>query len=94
MSRMIAEALETMRGLHKVGAVNKQTLRDFEAQCLPPRGCETMLERLNADLGQSIQEGIDSGPAIAADQVFAELNARYAEPSGKSATKPSGKRKA
>ena len=53
-----------------------------------------MLERLNADLRQSIQEGIDSGPAIAADKVFAELNARYAEPGSKPATKPSGKRKA
>lgn len=36
MSRMIQEALETMRGLHDIGAVNKQTLRDFETQCLPP----------------------------------------------------------
>jgi hypothetical protein len=49
-----------------------------------------MLERLNADLGQAIKEGIDSGPAIPADQVFAELNARYAEP--KPAIKPRGKR--
>ena len=36
MSRMINEALETMRGLHDIGAVNKQTLRDFETQRLPP----------------------------------------------------------
>lgn len=36
MSRMIDEALETMRGLHESGAVNKQTLRHFETQCLPP----------------------------------------------------------
>jgi hypothetical protein len=91
---MIDEALEAMRGLHRAGAVNKQTLRDFETQCLPPRVCEAMLERLNADLRQSIREGFDSGPAIAADQLFAELNARYAEPSGKPATKPRGKRKA
>jgi len=33
---MIDEALETMRGLHESGAVNKQTLRHFETQCLPP----------------------------------------------------------
>ena len=36
MSRMIKEALETMRGLHDIGTVDKQTLRDFETQCLPP----------------------------------------------------------
>ena len=35
MSRMINEALETMRGLHGIDLVNKQTLRDFETQCLP-----------------------------------------------------------
>ena len=33
---------------------------------------------LPADLRQAVQDGIDSGPAIPADQVFAELNARYA----------------
>ena len=53
---------------------------------------ESMLQRLNADLRAAIQEGIDSGPAIAADDVFAELTARYAEPNGKRATKTSGKR--
>jgi putative transcriptional regulator len=36
MSRMINEALETMRDLEQVGAVSKQTLRDFEAQAVPP----------------------------------------------------------
>lgn len=36
MSRMIKEALETMRDLHEIGVVDKQTLRDFEAQALPP----------------------------------------------------------
>lgn len=46
-------------------------------------------QSLSANLRQSIQEGIDSGPAIPADQVFAELNARYAEPTP--ATKPIGK---
>jgi hypothetical protein len=53
-----------------------------------------MLERLNADLRAAIQEGIDSGPAIAAEDVFAELTARYAEPKSatKPATKTSGKR--
>lgn len=64
------------------------------AYLLSPHVYEVMLERLNADLRQSIQEGIDSGPAVAADQVFAELNARYAEPCNKSVTKLRGKRKA
>ncbi len=64
------------------------------AYLLSPQVYEAMLERLNADLRQSIQEGIDSGPAIAADQVFDEMNARYAEPDMKLATKRSGKRKA
>ena len=64
------------------------------AYLLSPDVYKAMLERLNADLRQSIQEGIDSGPAILAAQVFAELNARYAEPGGKPDTKPSGKRAA
>ncbi|GAB1393345.1 hypothetical protein MASR1M60_15080 [Rhodocyclaceae bacterium] len=60
------------------------------AYLLSPEVYESMLERLNADLRASIQEGIDSGPAIAADDLFAELNARYAEPS-RSAQKPTAK---
>ena len=59
------------------------------AYLLSPEVYESMLERLNADLRATIQEGIDSGPAIAAEDVFAELTARYAEP--KSATKPATK---
>lgn len=51
-----------------------------------------MLERLNAGLRTATQEGIDSGPAIAAEDVFAELTARYAEPDSKHASKTSGKR--
>ncbi len=62
------------------------------AYLLPPHVYEAMLERLSAELRQTIQEGIDSGPAIPADQVFAELNARYAN--SKPAIKPRGKRKA
>jgi antitoxin StbD len=49
------------------------------AYLLSPDVYAAMLQRLNADLRQSIQEGIDSGPAIAADQVFLELQARYAD---------------
>lgn len=48
------------------------------AYLLPAPVFEAMIERLNAELRSSIQEGIDSGPAIVADEVFAELNARYA----------------
>jgi antitoxin StbD len=62
------------------------------AYLLPPHVYEAMLERLSADLRQTIQEGIDSGPAIPANQVFAELNARYADP--KPAIKPRRKRTA
>jgi antitoxin StbD len=49
------------------------------AYLLSPDVYAAMLQRLSADLRQSIQEGIDSGPAIAADQVFLELPARYAD---------------
>lgn len=36
MSRIINEALETMRDLEQIGVASKQTLRDFEAQVVPP----------------------------------------------------------
>ena len=62
------------------------------AYLLSPRVYESMLERLNADLRQAVREGIDSGPAVAAEAVFAELNARYAEPDAKRVAKPKGKR--
>lgn len=45
---------------------------------LPPHVYEAI--RLHADLRAAIQEGLDSGPAIAAEYVLAELDARYAEP--------------
>jgi len=60
------------------------------AYLLPPHVYAAILQRLNADVRAAIQEGIDSGPAIAAEDVFAELDARYAEP----ASKTSGKRPA
>lgn len=50
------------------------------AYLLPPHVYQAMLERLNADLRVAIQAGIDSGPGIPAEDVFAELSARYAEP--------------
>lgn len=68
------------------------------AYLLSPEVYESMVKRLNADLRAAIQEGIASGPAIPAADVFDELNARYAEPARKSsikpATKPRGKRSA
>lgn len=56
MSRMIKEALETMRDLHEIGVVDKQTLRDFEAQALPPPSytadtIRSLRERLHVSQG-------------------------------------------
>ncbi|HCI15014.1 MAG TPA: prevent-host-death protein [Gallionellaceae bacterium] len=64
------------------------------AYLLSPEVYESMLNRLNADLRTAIQEGIDSGPAIAAEDVFAELTTRYAAPVGKPARKSRAKRPA
>ncbi len=64
------------------------------AYLLSPQVYEAMLERLNADLRQSIQEGIDSGPAIPADALFAELSARYTDAKPRTKSKSSGKRAA
>ena len=36
MTRLTSEAIETMRDLQQCGVVSKQTLRDFEAQAVPP----------------------------------------------------------
>jgi len=60
------------------------------AYLLSPAVYESMLERLNADLRKAIQEGIDSGPATVAADLFAELSERYAEPK-RSTAKPSTK---
>lgn len=62
------------------------------AYLLSPDVYEAMLERLNADLRAAIQDGIDSGPAVSAGEVFAELNARYAEPAGKAGARGRSKR--
>ena len=62
------------------------------AYLVPPHVYEAMLERLNADLRAAIQEGIDSGPAIAAEDIYAELEARYAESDSQLAIRSSGKR--
>lgn len=62
------------------------------AYLISPHVYEAMLKRLNAALRQTIQAGIDSGPAIPAEDVFAELNTHYADPIP--ASKPRGKRTA
>ena len=51
MSRLIIEALETMRDLQQSGVVTKQTLRDFEAQALPaPNDTAEAIQRLRQQL--------------------------------------------
>ena len=62
------------------------------AYILPAHVYEAMLNRLNADLRMAIQDGVDSGPAVAAEDVFAELNDRYAEPRRGATTKARAKR--
>ena len=69
------------------------------AYLLSPDVYAAMLARVNTDLRGAIQDGIASGPAIPADKIFAELNARYAEPKAsakatKTSTKSAPKRKA
>lgn len=49
------------------------------AYLLSPQVYEAMLEYLNADLRRAIQEGMESGAGIPADEIFADLNARYSE---------------
>ena len=36
MTGIIEEMHETMRDMHEVGVIDKQVLRDFEMECLPP----------------------------------------------------------
>lgn len=57
------------------------------AYLLSPQVYKAMLDGLNSDLRGLIQQGIDSGPAIPADDLFAELIARYVEPGGDPANK-------
>jgi putative transcriptional regulator len=35
-SRILAAVHETARGLHRAGALSTQTMREFDALCLPP----------------------------------------------------------
>jgi antitoxin StbD len=63
------------------------------AYLLLPRVYKLILERLNAELRAAIQQGIESGEALPAEDVFAELGARYAEP-GRPDSKAGSKRRA
>ena len=81
MSRMINEALETMRGLHNVGAVNKQTLRDFETQCLPP-------PPYTAEMIRRLRENLHLSQAVFAAYLNASLSTVQKWESGEK--KPSG----
>jgi antitoxin StbD len=49
------------------------------AYLLSPEVYKAMLDRLNVDLREAIQAGIDSGPGIDADKIFAQLDERYAD---------------
>ena len=35
-TRLLSEVHDTARGLARIGAINKHTLRDLDALCLPP----------------------------------------------------------
>lgn len=72
-------AVMAQAGLEPVAILNHNRPA---AYLVPPQVYEAMLERLNADLRAAIREGIESGPAIPAADLFAELDARYAEPAG------------
>lgn len=61
------------------------------AYLLSPQVYEAMLERLNADLRGAIHEGIASGEGIPAEDVFAELNARYTDPGNNAPSSPTAK---
>ena len=50
------------------------------AYLISPHVYKAMLDQLGANLRKSIHDGIDSGASIPAEQIFAELGARYAEP--------------
>ena len=49
---------ETMEGLHEIGAIDKQTMREFDEACLPPVQVlapdEIRAIRLNAHISQPV----------------------------------------
>lgn len=58
------------------------------AYLVSPEVYGAMLARLTADLRTAVRTGIDSGPGIPASRLFAELEARYADPGQERAAKP------
>jgi putative transcriptional regulator len=57
-SRLLSEVHETARGLAKVGAVDKRTLRDLDALCLPP------VRELSAKQIRTIRSRIQMSQAV------------------------------
>ena len=81
MSRLIDEALETMRDLEDVGVVTKQTLRDFEAQAVPPPA-------YNAEAIRDLREHFHVSQAVFAAYLNASVSTVQKWESGEK--KPSG----
>jgi len=78
---MIDEARETMRGLHDTGVIDKQTLRDFEAQALPPPS-------YTADTIRSLRERLHISQGVFAAYLNASVSTVQKWESGEK--KPSG----
>ncbi len=57
-SRLLSEVHETARGLAKIGAVDKRTLRDLDALCLPP------VRELSAKQIRTIRSRIQMSQAV------------------------------
>jgi putative transcriptional regulator len=59
-SDAMASIHETMEALHKVGAIDKQTMRRFDDACLNPRGAADAAPHQQVGVG----EKKPSGPAL------------------------------
>ncbi len=81
MSRMIDEAVETMRGLHECGAIDKKTMREFEALALPP-------PTFTAAAIRALRERLQLSQAVFAAYLNASLSTVQKWESGEK--KPSG----
>jgi hypothetical protein len=62
-------------GLEAVSMTNRNRP---EAHLVSPHIDQAMAGRVSADLRGAIREGVDSGPAIPAGEIFKELGGRYA----------------
>lgn len=81
MSRMIKEALETVRDLEEIGVVTKQTLRDFAAQAVPA-------PTYTADAIRHLREQLHVSQAVFAAYLNASVSTVQKWESGEK--KPSG----